>query len=353
LLQWLGPLFVILFGFGALSREREQGTLTLLLSQGVRPWQLAAGKMLAHAAAVAVLLLPLGVMGVAAVVHPAFAPDAPVRVALLLAAFAAYLLSFSAITIGASSRVRSSGLALTVLLAVWLIVCVLAPRVTVLVAEARHPLPSSIQFLADYQAARGNQYTYGFSGYDTFNDVFERVQQRLFEEYGVTSAVDLPVNTFGYAIEETEQEGQRAYDETYGRLQRIVDRQDTVHRIAHFVSPAMAAQALTMGLAGTGHDEHLHFIDTAERYRRRMMHALNMDLAHNTHDPEYDVRLRNTGDYTRGVDLWGAIADFHYTPLTIPDVLAVRRTEVAALAVWLLAAGAFMGTGVRGACRRP
>ena len=353
LLQWLGPLFVILLGFSAISREREQGTLTLLLAQGVRPWMVAVGKLLGHTIAIAPLLLPLVVVGVLALVTPGFGDDAPARIGLLVAAFTAYFVAFAALAIGVSSLTASSGLALTVLSTIWLAVCVLVPRVTVLAAEHLRPLPSSIEFLTEYDAAQGNQYVYGWGGFNSFNEVFDRVQQRLFAQYGVDNTADLPVDTFGYALEETERMGQRAYDETYGRIQRAVGGQEAVHRALRLASPLMAVRAVTMGMTGTGLDEHLHFIDTAERYRRAMMNALNMDIAHNARDPEYDVRLRNRAEYVRGADLWETIPDYRYTPLTVAQVVERHRADALILGGWLCAAVAFMAAGVRRACRRP
>ena len=50
-LQVLLPLFIVLMTFSAFSGEREQGTLRQLLSLGVRPRELLAGKALGVAAA--------------------------------------------------------------------------------------------------------------------------------------------------------------------------------------------------------------------------------------------------------------------------------------------------------------
>ena len=56
-LQVLAPLLLIFLGHGALARERESGTLRVLLAQGIRPWQLVAGKVLALSGVAALALL--------------------------------------------------------------------------------------------------------------------------------------------------------------------------------------------------------------------------------------------------------------------------------------------------------
>jgi len=70
-LQTLAPLLIVFLAFGAVAREREQGILRLLLAQGLRPFELAAGKLLAYVcvvtaiAALALLVLAALVSGAA------------------------------------------------------------------------------------------------------------------------------------------------------------------------------------------------------------------------------------------------------------------------------------------------
>ena len=59
-LQLLVPLLIILLGFSAFAGERDLGTLRQLLSLGVRPRDLAAGKALGVASALGLLLVPAG-----------------------------------------------------------------------------------------------------------------------------------------------------------------------------------------------------------------------------------------------------------------------------------------------------
>ena len=71
----LAPLFIILIGYGSVSREREAGTLTLLLSQGTTRWQLILGKLLALIAASGLFLLPL----LLACLYVAFSSESPLH----------------------------------------------------------------------------------------------------------------------------------------------------------------------------------------------------------------------------------------------------------------------------------
>ncbi|MGQ0540681.1 MAG: ABC transporter permease, partial [Blastocatellia bacterium] len=65
-LQILIPLVIILLTFAAFAGEREQGTLRQVLSSGAARSQLAFGKVLGAALALAVILVPAVVFGAAA-----------------------------------------------------------------------------------------------------------------------------------------------------------------------------------------------------------------------------------------------------------------------------------------------
>jgi ABC-2 type transport system permease protein len=354
LLLYLGPLLMLLVTFQAVSREREQGTLPMLLAQGVGAGTLFRGKALAAAAVVPVLAAPLAaVVFVAPLAGVLVNADLLARLAVMALAFVAYLTAFALLGIGVSGWVRSSTVSLVVLLALWTCAATVAPRLAVLLAEWRHPTPSSVGFLSGYDDAMGNRFVYGYGGFDTFNTTYARIQRDLLKQYGVADAKALPVNPFGFALEATEQEGQRAYDRTFGTVARAFERQTAVHRAAAPASPFMGARFLFMGLAGTGLEEHLNFLAQAEQYRRRMMNTLNMDIAHHSLDPTYDVKVRNSTEYLRGVELWSSIPDFDYVPLPIDAVLRTHARDLAALLGWNLAAAIVAWTGVRHACRTP
>ncbi|MDT1893904.1 ABC transporter permease subunit, partial [Acinetobacter baumannii] len=57
-LQVLAPLLLVFFGHAGVARERESGTLRILLAQGVRSRQLVLGKFLALAGFAGLALAP-------------------------------------------------------------------------------------------------------------------------------------------------------------------------------------------------------------------------------------------------------------------------------------------------------
>ncbi|WP_052732375.1 ABC transporter permease [Hymenobacter terrenus] len=116
-LQVLLPLLVIFLCFGAITRERESGTLRLLLSQGVSSRRLAWGKVLAYYALVLALLLPtLAVVGGLGLGYGAAGGEVVGRLLGLEAVYAAYFFGFVCLCVLVSARAGSSRNALLTLL---------------------------------------------------------------------------------------------------------------------------------------------------------------------------------------------------------------------------------------------
>jgi len=131
------------------------------------------------------------------VVLPGFPADGVARAAALLAVHAVYLLIFALLAVGVSGWVQSSPASLAVLLGLWLVASVVAPRLAVLAADILRPVPSSIAFLQSYEAAIGHKYV-DDNSFTAFNETFEGVQQRLMDEYGVKSPAELPVTAISH-----------------------------------------------------------------------------------------------------------------------------------------------------------
>jgi len=92
--QLLGALVVVLIGYSSVARERETGTLRLVLAQGISPWRWFAGKALALGVAIAALAMPMavGVVGLCLTADfSVFDADVAIRALLLLFGYSVYL----------------------------------------------------------------------------------------------------------------------------------------------------------------------------------------------------------------------------------------------------------------------
>jgi ABC-2 type transport system permease protein len=320
-LQVLAPLFIVLMTFAAFAGEREQGTLRQLLSLGVARGDLAMGKAIGIAMALGLVLVPAAVLGVAALALTAengVLLDEPVRGALLVAGYLGYFAVFVAGALAVSAYVRSSRLALVVLLSFWFANSLVASRVAADLASWLHPTPSAVEFQKAMEA--------------DLNDAKEmehRINRRrdeLFARYNVTSVDALPVAFSGVSLQEGEEHGNEVFDAHYGKLFDTFQRQNAVFQLGGLAAPMLALRAISMGLAGTDFAQHLHFITAAEDYRRGIQRTMNGDI---------QAHQKPGQTYLAGAELWNQVPNFDYTAPSTSWVIGNVRWSIAILAGWV------------------
>ncbi len=331
-LQHLVPLLIILLTFGALAGERERGTLRQLLATGIGRRELAVGKALGIAGALALLLVPAALVGAAALVvgspGPAASPLA--RGVVLAGVYLAYFTAFLALSLAVSAWARSARTALVILLGVWVVNGLVAPRVAVDLSKWLHPTPSALEFARNVE----REMAAGVEGIPRPDR--PALTERLLAEHGVERVEDLPVNEVGVYLQESEEFGNRIFDRNYGALWDTFERQGVVHEALAVVAPLLAVRTLSMGLAGTDVEQHRHFATAAEAYRRDLMRRMNGDLAENS----------RTGDtYLAGPELWEETPPLEYAAPTLGWVLGNRILSILVLGTWLV--GAVLAAAVR------
>ena len=334
-LQHLVPLLIILLTFGALAGEREQGTLRQLLATGVGRSDLALGKALGIAGALALLLVPAAVVGAAALVvgSPGPGASALARGAVLAGVYLAYFAAFVGLSLAVSAWARSARTALVVLLAVWVVNGLVAPRAAVDLSRWIHPTPSAVEFARTLEREIAN----GVEGIERPDRAAST--ERLLAEHGVERAEDLPVNDVGVYLQESEEFGNRIFDRNYGALWDTFERQGMVHEALAVAAPLLAVRTLSMGLAGTDVEQHRHFATAAEAYRRDLMRRMNGDLAENSRSGDFS--------YVAGPDLWAQAPRLQYDAPTLGWVLNNRILSLLVLGLWLAGAVLAAAAGVR------
>ena len=320
-----GALLVILLTFGALAGEREQGTLRQLLATGIARRELAVGKALGVAGALALLLVPAAVVGAAALVVGSTGPAASplARGTVLAGVYLAYFAAFVGLGLAVSAWARSARTALVVLLGVWVVNGLVAPRAAVDLSKWIHPTPSAVEFAHTLE----QEMAAGVDGIERPDRA--AFGERLLAEYGVERAEDLPVNEVGLYLQESEEFGNRIFDRNYGALWDTFERQGFVHEALAVAAPLLAVRTLSMGLAGTDVEQHRHFATAAETYRRDMMRQMNLDLAENSRTGEL---------YTAGPELWAEVPPLQYDAPTLGWVLGNRMLSLLVLGLWLAGA---------------
>ncbi|MGC4083521.1 MAG: DUF3526 domain-containing protein [Vicinamibacterales bacterium] len=326
------PLFIVLTMFNAFSGEREQGTLRTVLSLGVRPSTLAAGKALGAAMALGLVALPAAGLAVVALCLTSgfgeWTADLGRALALALA-FLVYFFIFAAVSLGVSARAASSRLALTGLLAFWFVSGLIAPRAASDLGAALHPVPTPVEFQRAMQAELDDRVE--------MERRLDRRRQELMRQYHATSMSDVPINFRGVSLQEGEEHGNEVFDRHYGSLYDTYARQDAAGRLLGVIAPSVPMRLFSMAMAGTDVAHHRAFADAAERYRREIQRLLNGEVAAHT-----------AADFEGGADLWARVPPFDYEMPPLASVVSQHVIDLALLGAWLLASTWF---AIRGAAR--
>jgi ABC-2 type transport system permease protein len=232
------PLFIVLVSFAAFAGEREQGTLRHLLSLGVSPRRLFAGKALGTAGALFLVVAPATIFGVIGLAFTSeFAglrEDIP-RAALLAAVYMIYFVTFVAISLGVSARMRSSRAALVLLVTFWFANSLILARAASDLAAWLYPTPTAVEFQSAMQADLADQ--------KTVQERLERRRQELLRQYNAVSLDAVPVGFQGISLQEGENHGNEVFDRHYGRIFDIYAAQNRVYQLAGVAAPILSMRS--------------------------------------------------------------------------------------------------------------
>ena len=190
------PLLLVIIGFATISREREGKTDYLLVSSAVSPIALWLGKTLALTSVALVALLPLAV----GLVFGALQGESAGIAVVFFLGYLVYLACWSSLITAVSAWTKNSSLSLSLLLASWVLLCVIMPRIASTVASAAIPLDGKI--VKDLEMTRALREL--GDGHNANDPAFEKLRAQLLEKYEVDDIEDLPVNFRGVVASTSE-----------------------------------------------------------------------------------------------------------------------------------------------------
>jgi ABC-2 type transport system permease protein len=318
----LVPLIVILTGYRAISGEREGGNLNLVLASGVSPRTLIAGK------AAALIVVGASALTIKAGIELAFlamsGATVPVdRFVGLQLVHAAYVLIWICLTIAISARARSSQMALSLLLALWIVNSFVLPRVGATVGRLAIAEPSTEEFRAAIQ----HDITYRPDGTPWVNEWSKALVAETLEKYGVTRIEDLPIGYAGVMLKGSDAHHEEVFEKHFARLHAIHRRQDAWQHALSIVGPMIAARSLGQAFAGTDLTHAQHFADAAERYRRLFVESTNDAIEKGTTGTGWTLRMN------RGY--WESIPAFQYIAPSMWWAVRQHGVSLAVLAAWV------------------
>ena len=324
-LQVLAPLLLVFFGHAAVARERESGTLRILLAQGVASRQVVFGKLMALSGFAGLMLLP-ALAGLALLA--ANSEARAINAAILAAGYAAWLVLWSLAVVLVSLLCARGRDALLVLLAVWAVVVILLPRWVPDIANSAVDVPTRFENGIHVQ----REYIALGDSHNPNDPKFKTYKEGLLKQYGVTRIEDLPVNFKGLVGMEGERTSSALFNRYAGATYDRQARQNAIVDGFGWLAPTLALRRLSMAASGTDLVNFRSFTEQGERYRYGLVQGLNRLQAE---------QLAYTDDTTPGKenrishDHWQAFPAFQFEEAPLADTLQRVAPAGAILLVWL------------------
>jgi len=331
-LQILLPLLIFFLGFNAIAYERENGTLKLLLSQGISWKQLLWGKILGIASVILMLFIPTIIVLLfiwLMLQNFTISADETFKMILFIVFHFIYLMFFCVIAVLVSASSKTSKKALVSLIGIWLILTIILPRTTQAMGAYLYEAPSKVKFGSDIEKdilKQGDSHNP--------NDVhYKAIKDSLLRVYKVDSVQKLPFNYSGFIMTEGEKISSKIYNQHLEELLKVYAKQNSFSKAVSFLNPYIAMKNVSMGLSNTDYDSYIDFQKQAEIYRYNMaqkMNALQVKYISNKKPGPNDKPL------TIGKEHWADVEEFHYEPKGITEVLKTEILSIISIVLWII-----------------
>lgn len=325
-LQVLAPLLLIFVGYSGVVRERESGTLRVLLAQGVSSQQFVMGKLLALSAFAGLIFLP----ALLALGWMAISGQAVWSYTLWLsAAYIIWLMLWSLAIVLLSSIFTRSRDVLVALMAVWAVMVILLPRwipdrVTTAI-ELPTRMENEIHAQREYRALG--------DGHNPNDPKFIAFRDQVLKQYGVTRIEDLPVNFKGLVGMESERQSTELFNR-YATLtlDSQAEQNQMVERFG-WLSPTLALRRVSMSASGTDLDHFRRFLQQGEQYRYELIQGLNrLQVEELTYADDTNKDKDNRIDHKH----WQAFPAFEFKPRTTAETWQHIMPAGGTLLLWLV-----------------
>jgi ABC-2 type transport system permease protein len=225
-----------------------------------------------------------------------------------------------------SAVAGSSGHAMIILLACWIMGSFILPRANTYLAQQLYPTPSGIAFTRQVNHDKAN----GLNGQSNEEQKAQFVNE-LLQKYKVASLEELPVGYAGLSLQNGEDLGNKIFNKHYGTLHRQFQHQNQVMAAGAFFSPVVALRQLLMGFAGTDVDHQIAFTNQAENHRRLMQRRINAHYARIAKGKETGREVNQ--------ELWRQIPPFQYTEVSLISTIKNQYLNILALLSWVFIIG--------------
>ncbi|MBX2923866.1 MAG: DUF3526 domain-containing protein [Chitinophagaceae bacterium] len=323
ILQTILPLLIIFLSFAAVSKEREDNTLRLLVGNGTPMPKIVAGKVLGNWALISGLIILFSLMAVLFI--PAKSNgDTINRFACILLSYIVYAGIVTTISVVVSAYSKTSRASLMKLLSLWMLAVIIVPKVSSNIGGTLHATPSQFEYANLVQHDVEN----GLDGHDPSDKRREDLLRVTLKKFNVDTITKLPVNFDAIAMMESEKYTTEVYRKRIAEVRNIFTKQNNISLLASFINPYQAVQYCSMALSGTDYAHFIHFQDKAEDYRLYFVNTMNDFMAKHTKSGDWRTKF--------GTETYKMVEPFEYTAPSL--IWSIRHQPVAfiSLFVWLV-----------------
>lgn len=309
MLQVLAPLLLILVGYASVTREREAGTLNMMINQGVKKRHILQGKFLALMGAGLILLLPLAVASMWATTT---GESSIISVGFVLG-YCVYLIIWSVLVVWISTVSNQGSASFVCLILLWVLFCILVPRISSSTAAAVVPTVGKLE--SDF-AMLEEKHKLG-DGHNDSDPAFIALKNKILAQYKVDDIADLPLNFKGLVAKHSEKQLADVLNQFAEKRMQQELSQSKVARQFGWLSPTMAVRTFSMMLAGTNLENHHRFLREAETVRIDFVQSLN-ELQETALDYQTDINKYRDAEANKSSRIdanhWEMLNRFSFQP---------------------------------------
>lgn len=327
--QFLFPLILLIISFNSVTKEKENGTLTMLLSTGVSGGYILKGKVwgILKAFFLYVFLPQWIILGITLVVNDNGELQRSLMFLFIALFFYSvlYVITIN-ISVALSGMMKTSSQVLILCIGFWISASFILPRLYGSVAKQLYPTPSSYEFTDIVLEQRSK----GMDGKGSYEIFQQKLKDSLFAHYKVDRIEDLPIGFAGVALQQSERRDYAAYDKNYGNVQKQFTKQDKFISIGSVFSPILAMRNISFGISETDIYRHFDFTEQAETHRRDIATKMNNDIIeHGSSIGKPEGHKHNAGK-----ELWKTVDNFEYKHAPFTEILSNQWWSIMALGIW-------------------
>lgn len=324
ILLFIIPLLLILVAYNSVTKERERGTLTLLNSQGAIAWKIILGKWIAIFLPVFIIAFLLFLIsGFVLSSLPDFGVFSWASLCTLFVTYIIYYAIFINLILIISTSVKKSGISLVMSLSVWILVCLVLPKMASNLAEYKYPYPTRQEFSANISKDK----KIGLDGHNPWSKAAKELEKQTLKEYGVDSLSQLPFNYDAYRMQKGEEHEAEIYFKHYNYLKEQYSNQNSIYQKIAAISPYLPTRFLSMAIAKTDYTTHWDFADAAENYRIQSQKFLNDHFAKESKLGEWNFKA--------SAGFWKLLPKFKYEPPSLLETIKTNTSSIIIMLVWL------------------